>query len=203
MINSIKDSLHYGGKPNFTKYGPIMVLHNFIPKNLVKKILEFSEVNKENFKRSQVYSGQGSKGTENSTRDSTSLMVDKMVSKEHAELEATLHGLVQTIYVEYKKFAPEFPLVIKCDEGYIIIKYGVGQKFELHCDDFQQQTRRLSCVMYLNEDYEGGELHFPEQNLILKPREGDVILFPSFFSYPHKSLPIRSGTKLAITTWYQ
>jgi predicted 2-oxoglutarate/Fe(II)-dependent dioxygenase YbiX len=56
----------------------------------------------------------------------------------------------------------------------------------------------VSAVVYLNDDYDGGEIEFPRHNLTLKPKAGDIILFPSNFVYEHASLNISSGTKYSV-----
>jgi hypothetical protein len=53
-------------------------------------------------------------------------------------------------------------------------------------------------VAYVNDDYEGGELYFPRFNLTLKPKKGDVMVFPSTYIYEHASNNMISGTKYAI-----
>lgn len=39
----------------------------------------------------------------------------------------------------------------------------------------------LSTLIYLNDDYDGGEIVFGEYNLVIKPDAGDLIIFPSHF----------------------
>ena len=56
----------------------------------------------------------------------------------------------------------------------------------------------VSGVLYLNDDYAGGEIYFPEQNIKIKPESGSIILFPSYRPYFHHPLPVTSGTKYMI-----
>lgn len=61
-----------------------------------------------------------------------------------------------------------------------------------------------SSLIYLNEDYEGGELVFPEYSLELKPKTGDVITFPTNAMYIHAVNKINSGTRYNIfLKWYR
>ena len=55
-----------------------------------------------------------------------------------------------------------------------------------------------SLVAYLNDDYEGGEIHFPDQNITVKPKAGSLIMFPSQIPYIHEVKPITSGTRYMI-----
>jgi predicted 2-oxoglutarate/Fe(II)-dependent dioxygenase YbiX len=61
--------------------------------------------------------------------------------------------------------------------------------------------RALSAICYLNDDYEGGEIEFPEFKVKIKPEAGMLILFPSNFAYKHTAYPVTKGTKYALVTW--
>jgi predicted 2-oxoglutarate/Fe(II)-dependent dioxygenase YbiX len=56
--------------------------------------------------------------------------------------------------------------------------------------------------MYLNDDYDGGILEFPKIGLELKPKEGDIIFFPSQVPFFHQSTPITKGIKYAAVAWW-
>jgi|LauGreDrversion4_2_1035121.scaffolds.fasta_scaffold276151_2 hypothetical protein len=85
-------------------------------------------------------------------------------------------------------------------EAMNFIKYGPGQHFQEHHDNGYSYNCILSAVSYPNDDYEGGELFFRLQNLNIKPKAGDLYLFPSNFMYPHRAMPVHSGTKYSIVT---
>jgi 2OG-Fe(II) oxygenase superfamily len=80
------------------------------------------------------------------------------------------------------------------------IKYGPGQHFQEHHDHGFSYNCTVSLVAYPNDDYEGGELEFRLQGLKVKPRAGDVYIFPSNFMYPHRACPVTSGTKYSLVT---
>lgn len=85
-------------------------------------------------------------------------------------------------------------------EAMNFIKYGPGQHFQEHSDNGYSYNCVLSAVSYPNDDYEGGELAFRLQGLEVKPRAGDLYLFPSNFMYPHRAMPVKSGVKYSIVT---
>lgn len=85
-------------------------------------------------------------------------------------------------------------------EAMNFIKYGPGQHFQEHHDNGYSYNCVLSAVSYPNDDYEGGELFFRLQNLNIKAKAGDLYLFPSNFMYPHRAMPVSSGTKYSIVT---
>jgi hypothetical protein len=80
------------------------------------------------------------------------------------------------------------------------IKYGPGQHFQEHHDHGYSYNCVVSLVAYPNDDYEGGELYFRLQNITAKARAGDVFIFPSNFMYPHRAMPVKSGTKYSMVT---
>lgn len=60
-----------------------------------------------------------------------------------------------------------------------------------------------SGLLYLNDDYEGGELVFPEQNLSIKAKSGSLIFFEGDYKKPHGVNEVTSGTRYNIVTFYQ
>lgn len=89
---------------------------------------------------------------------------------------------------------------LKYWEAFNFVKYNAGQHFQVHSDHGYSYICTLSSVGYINDDYEGGELYFDKFNLKIKPKAGDLYLFPSSYIYSHASLPVTSGTKYAIVT---
>jgi predicted 2-oxoglutarate/Fe(II)-dependent dioxygenase YbiX len=56
--------------------------------------------------------------------------------------------------------------------------------------------------MYLTDpdNYEGGEIHFPRQNITLKPKPGEIIYFPSCYTHVHEVKPVTKGERYVILT---
>jgi prolyl 4-hydroxylase len=83
-----------------------------------------------------------------------------------------------------------------------VYRYGVGQRFGLHQD--QSYTREdgarsfLTVILYLNDEYTGGETDFPEQQQRIVPKQGTVLLFQHMLL--HAGLPILSGVKYLLRT---
>jgi hypothetical protein len=87
-------------------------------------------------------------------------------------------------------------------EAINFVRYNPGQHFAVHADHGFSYTCTLSSVMYLNDDYEGGELWFPYLNINFKPQAGDIVLFPSTYIYAHSSLKVKSGVKYSAVTMF-
>jgi hypothetical protein len=80
------------------------------------------------------------------------------------------------------------------------VKYGEGHHFQEHTDHGFSYNSTVSLVGYLNDDYEGGELYFRLQDLNIKPQAGDLYVFPSSFTHPHRAMPVTKGIKYSLVT---
>jgi predicted 2-oxoglutarate/Fe(II)-dependent dioxygenase YbiX len=102
-----------------------------------------------------------------------------------------------------KKYNEKFPLThIEEDSGYELLRYKEGQFYIQHTDSFKDRPRAVSCSFVLNDDYEGGDFAFFDRELKYKPKKGSCIMFPSNFMYPHEIMPVTSGTRYSIVTWF-
>jgi predicted 2-oxoglutarate/Fe(II)-dependent dioxygenase YbiX len=102
-----------------------------------------------------------------------------------------------------KKYNEKFPLaLIEEDSGYELLRYKENQFYTQHTDSFKARPRAVSCSFILNDDYEGGEFAFFERELVYKLKKGSCIMFPSNFMYPHEIMPVTSGTRYSIITWF-
>ena len=91
---------------------------------------------------------------------------------------------------------------LKCREKFMhLLRYDEGGYLPPHQDQ-GVSTRVLSVLIYLNDDYEGGELEFPQSGIKIKPSAGSIIFFPSNFLYVHTVNPIISGKRYSLPNWY-
>jgi len=58
----------------------------------------------------------------------------------------------------------------------------------VHKDDKLEDKDNFICMLYLNDNFVGGELFFPELNLEYKPVAGDVIIYQSKMKHGVKEL---------------
>jgi len=91
---------------------------------------------------------------------------------------------------------------IEQDSGYDLLKYKTGSFYTTHTDSFKDRPRAVSCSFMLNDDYEGGEFAFFGRELVYNLKKGSCIMFPSNFMYPHEIMPVTSGTRYSIVTWF-
>jgi len=73
----------------------------------------------------------------------------------------------------------------------------------VHSDFSDEYQFAYTAILYLNEDYEGGELYFPSINLEIAPKSGDIIMFiPKDPDTEHGVKGIRKGTRYAMPIWF-
>lgn len=87
------------------------------------------------------------------------------------------------------------------NETFQLLRYSGGQHYGAHHDGLTGTGRCISPILYLNDNYEGGDIEFVNYNIKIKPEAGMFLVFPSSFPYRHIAHPVSSGTKYAIVTW--
>jgi len=89
------------------------------------------------------------------------------------------------------------------ETGWLLMKYDVGDYFDLHKDEDPHYDRTVSLVAYLNDGYTGGEIEFPDFGVSVAPKAGDVLVFPGSFAYRHLVKPVTSGTRYCVVNWFR
>lgn len=60
----------------------------------------------------------------------------------------------------------------------------------------------IAGLFYLNDDYEGGELYFPNQGIQFKPKAGSAYFFPGDRNYIHGVTEVKSGIRYVIPFFF-
>ena len=96
----------------------------------------------------------------------------------------------------------------RISEVFKIQKYAPEEAyFELHCetngypDEFTER-RVIAWMLYLNDVKEGGETEFPQQDIKFKPKAGNMMFWPAYWTHPHKGIPAPKEIKYIITGWF-
>ena len=95
-------------------------------------------------------------------------------------------------------------------DGYSLLrfnKYEKNKRMACHVDHIKSLFDGnatgipiLSIVGLLNDDYEGGEfVMFNNKKINLN--QGDILIFPSVFLYPHKVEPVTKGARYSFVSW--
>jgi predicted 2-oxoglutarate/Fe(II)-dependent dioxygenase YbiX len=98
---------------------------------------------------------------------------------------------------DYELSHPELKIGMLCPLS--ISKYFAGTQMGKHTDTYDgDKTKTISVVLYLNDNYTGGEIEFEDQGILVKPTAGSIIVFPSSKPYFHASKPVMSGEKYIV-----
>lgn len=91
-------------------------------------------------------------------------------------------------------------------ESFFIRKYRAGKGMGAHYDKYPDPDNEtvLSAVIYVNDDYEGGDIVFPDFDLAIKPEAGSVLIFPAGPDYVHEAKPSGTGANRIVIPifWY-
>ncbi|MGF1613271.1 MAG: 2OG-Fe(II) oxygenase [Gammaproteobacteria bacterium] len=90
------------------------------------------------------------------------------------------------------------------DMGYVMQRTLPGEYYHWHIDggshEFSQ--RQLVAIWYLNDvPGPGGETQFLYQDISVTPKEGNLLLFPPFWTHEHRGMTLERGVKYIATTW--
>lgn len=63
-------------------------------------------------------------------------------------------------------------------------------------------ARPITVVVFLNDDFEGGELYFQDQGVVYKPKKGSIIIFPASYMYPHSTNPTCGKVRYSLLPFF-
>ena len=63
-------------------------------------------------------------------------------------------------------------------------------------------TRMLVWMVYLNDVTDEGYTIFPSQRKLFQPRTGDILIWPAFWTHPHKGVTSKTQSKYILTGWW-
>lgn len=115
----------------------------------------------------------------------TDNFADKNVSVQSTQLMQTLHRRCEEI----------FDTVGGLDvTGFIVFqRLYAGTELISHFDKYSDKLVEYAAVLYLNNDYSGGELFFPKLGYEIIPEPGTLIIFPSTEEFEHGVRPVKEG----------
>jgi Rps23 Pro-64 3,4-dihydroxylase Tpa1-like proline 4-hydroxylase len=109
------------------------------------------------------------------------------------------------------KYVPMVQNILEKEYGFPVqnksaffARWDEGDKLDLHVDDLGPTNyNHMATLIYLNDNYEGGEIEFPTHNFSHKPKTGDLIMFPGNMYYSHEVKTIVSGIRWTIPMWFE
>lgn len=126
----------------------------------------------------------------------------------YPQVNELLHYIVKNVINPFYQFE------IDSSEVPQLLSYEVGGHYKPHIDgegiwtapDQTQIWRKtvdrdLSMVLYLNDDFEGGDFVFPDLKIRIRPEPGLLVCFPSNRFYKHGVEPVTKGRRFSMVTW--
>ena len=111
--------------------------------------------------------------------------------------------LAQSWWIRAKKFVPAQlgnSLAIGFNELFRFYQYGVGHRFKKHADESyarnHEESSYFTFMVYLNDDFNGGETRFREHEIV--PKRGTALFF--LHSLEHEGSEVSQGTKYVLRT---
>jgi predicted 2-oxoglutarate/Fe(II)-dependent dioxygenase YbiX len=179
------------------------------PTSLIKEIEDSVDMKAISWQQAYVKS-ENNVEVDTSTRD-TQVIGVPYFSNEKPDLSSPTSFFLNTVsklfYNSFNKYEEDYKsyhgLSTTWHDSFSILKYSIGQKFTNHVDDHKDYIRRVSTVYYMNDNYSGGEINFPRFNISYKPKENNLLIFPSNFMYNHSVSEVTEGTRYAVVSWLQ
>ena len=123
--------------------------------------------------------------------DSDSLEAVELRSRFFKKVFIPIQQYMSTYNIDNMEFKKNFVTVSKLVDGGMVV----------HKDDKKQNQDNFICMLYLNDNYEGAEIFFPDLNITYKPMAGDILIYQAKFR--HGVNPITSGERYSIGTGFK
>lgn len=173
----------------------VSLLPNFITQRECAELIGYCE--ETSFRRSRVAQRRNevvSEVVQARFRNSTSaLLTDRT------------HPILSQLYDRCAELENVRPDDIEDIQG---VRYKRGQKFKPHFDGGVELPRLTTFLLYLNDNFVGGETYFPVLDHVVLPVAGTCLRFPScdrvgriLWQSEHGGLPVREGIKYALNIW--
>ena len=124
------------------------------------------------------------------------------------DLEDILNPLISLSVKYYNDFiGSEKVSQVTCFSPVRFNRYQKGQTMRIHCDHiktlFEGEVKGipvLSIIINFNDDYKGGDLIFWDDYKV-DLGEGDVVVFPSLFLFPHRIEEVTENVRYSGVAW--
>jgi predicted 2-oxoglutarate/Fe(II)-dependent dioxygenase YbiX len=159
--------------------GLIVHVKNFVTPDKIKVLndyLDSMEVKK--FKDVFYFNGSGDE-YKNQTEIKDASVIEKM-----NELDLLIKDFIKDQYLkktgfELSKYSWTRPLEL--------VRWRVNSFLAAHSDGSDEPEdfplMKIGSLIYLNDEYEGGELYFNDYKITIKPNPGDLVIFPNHYMH--------------------
>jgi len=179
----------------------IKIYDTALPMNVLSNLIRFAST--ANFEEATI-GGEGIKNFD--VRKTYNLNLSNLsTSMSEVHWFNLLHNFFNLGLSKYKTDLNIIDFSCKKINDIQILKYKDSGFYTWHVDHFADVPRTMSCILLLNNDYEGGNLAFrnPDgsEELEIEVRANRMIIWPSTFLYPHTVKPITKGMRYSVVAW--
>ena len=181
----------------------IKIYDDVLPLNVVSNLIRFANVS--NFTEAKIGGFEKDKTDFNIRRTYTLPLSNLNNSLSHVHWYNLLYHFFEKKLNQYKFDLNILDYSYKNIFDIEILKYEDTGFYTWHVDHFATIPRTMSCILLLNNDYEGGNLCFrnpdgsDQWEVEVKP--GRMIIWPSNFLYPHTVKPVTKGKRYSVVAW--
>ncbi len=191
---------HFGSGPE-----NIHVFENFIEKDDLEIIQDFCPtINEWNNSKESVYAEDGTclynadywndRQCSSDILQRLSVPVFKIIEKYINKMQLALEDIYNL------KLSPRPPVIMKWRPGIEQRPHADKQLSNGEPNAFVDYD--LNSLFYYNDDFEGGELFYPQHDITVKPKPGLAIAHPGDVNYLHGVTMIRSGNRYTTPSFY-
>lgn len=114
-------------------------------------------------------------------------------------LTTTMNKKAERILADIGIFNSETSLLLGFNQIIKIDNVGMDS----HKDNPDNSDKPIShgIIVYLNDDYAGGELDYTELGILHKPKKNSLVIHPGTKEYTHAVRDVTSGARYAMTTF--
>ena len=183
-------------------------IYNTIPEETCKGLIKYFKKVKYTYHQWQDINGKGIGSRKNKKEELKNYMMDEgeqntlvpFMTKAFSQYRHDVFSLYPHLHLNNTQ------QIINKMSRFRVNKYDKNTNMALHVDNIhdifdgkEKGVPILSIVGLLNDNFKGGEFYVCNQKINLK--QGDVLIFPSNFIYPHEVKSITKGTRYSFITW--
>ncbi len=98
----------------------------------------------------------------------------------------------------FKSTKPENESKINIDRASFITRTTTGNKLTEHIDNSSDGLLVYATVLYVNDNFKGGQLYFPDFDTIIEPKAGSLCVFDGSKNLIHGVKTVTEGTRYSI-----
>ena len=194
-------------KPGHFGVGPenIHIFENFIDKDDLKVIQDFCPtINEWNNSKESVYAEDGTclynadywndRQCSSEILERLSTPVFSIVDKYIKKMQLTLEGIYGL------ELSPRPPVIMKWRPGIEQRPHADKQLNNGEPNAFVDYD--LNSLFYYNDDFEGGDLYYPQHDIVVRPKPGLAVAHPGDVNYLHGVTMITKGHRYTTPSFY-